>query len=58
MNGYDGFIQTAELSWLKKPPHPSKIVQIKDKIKVKLLEIDSEKRRCLCRGFVVFSDDF
>ena len=48
MNGYDGFIQTAELSWLKKPPHPSKIVQIKDKIKVKLLEIDSEKRRFNC----------
>ena len=48
MNGYDGFIQTAELSWLKKPPHPSKIVQIKDKIKVRLLEIDSEKRRFNC----------
>ena len=47
-NDFDGFIQTAELSWLKKPPHPSKIVQIKDKIKVKILEIDSEKRRFNC----------
>ncbi len=45
INNFDGYIQTTELSWLKKPPHPSKIVQIKDKIKVKLLEIDSEKRR-------------
>jgi len=48
MSNFDGFIQTAELSWLKKPPHPSKIVQIKDKIKVKILEIDSEKRRLNC----------
>ncbi len=48
INDFDGFVQTAELSWLKKPPHPSKIVQIKDKIKVKILEIDSEKRRLSC----------
>ena len=48
MNDFDGFIPTAELTWLKKPPHPSKIVQIKDKIKVKILEIDSEKRRLNC----------
>ena len=45
---FDGFIQPAELSWLKKPPHSSKIVQINDKIKVKLLEIDKEKRRFNC----------
>jgi len=48
INDFDGFVQTTELSWLKKPPHPSKIVQIKDKIKVKILEIDSEKRRLNC----------
>ena len=48
INNFDGFVQTTELSWLKKPPHPSKIVQIKDKIKVKILEIDSEKRRLNC----------
>ena len=41
-------ISVSELSWLKKPPHPSKIVQIKNKIKVKILEIDSEKRRFNC----------
>ena len=44
----DGFIQIQDLSWLKKPPHPSKIVQIEDKIKVKLLEINKEKRRLNC----------
>ena len=48
INDFDGFVQTTELSWLKKPPHPSKIVQIKDKIKVKILEINSEKRRLNC----------
>jgi small subunit ribosomal protein S1 len=48
MNNFDGFVQTTELSWLKKPPHPSKIVQIKDKIKVKILEIDSDKKRLNC----------
>ena len=48
MNNFDGFVSIAELSWLKKPPHPSKIVQINDKIKVKILEIDSEKRRINC----------
>lgn len=35
INDFDGFVQITELSWLKKPPHPSKIFQIKDKIKVK-----------------------
>ena len=48
INDFDGFVQITELSWLKKPPHPSKIFQIKDKIKVKVLEIDSEKRRLNC----------
>ena len=42
---FDGFIQISELSWLKKPPHPSKIVQIKDKLSVKLIEINKEKRK-------------
>ena len=48
INDFDGFVSTTELSWLKKPLHPSKIVQIKNKIKVKILEIDSEKRRLNC----------
>ena len=48
INDFDGFVQTTELSWLKKPPHPSKFAQIKDKIKVKILTIDSEKRRLNC----------
>ncbi len=42
---FDGFIQIQDLSWLKKPPHPSKIVQVDDKLEVKLIEINKEKRR-------------
>ncbi|PPR46183.1 MAG: 30S ribosomal protein S1 [Alphaproteobacteria bacterium MarineAlpha5_Bin8] len=44
-NEYDGFIQTNELSWLKKPPHPSKILQTNEKITIKLVEINDEKRK-------------
>ena len=45
---HDGFIPTNELSWLKKPPHPSKIVQVNDKLKIRVLEIDDEKSRLVC----------
>ena len=44
-NDFEGFVSITELSWLKKPPHPSKIVQLKDKLSVKLLEIDKDKRK-------------
>tara|TARA_B100001123_G_C15270609_1_gene1010182 strand:- start:78 stop:1781 length:1704 start_codon:yes stop_codon:yes gene_type:complete len=45
---YEGFIQLQDLSWLKKPPHPSKLFQIDQLIEIKLLEIDTEKRRINC----------
>ena len=45
---YDGSIAMNELTWLKKPPHPSKIVNISDIIDVKVLEIDNEKRKIIC----------
>ena len=47
-NKYDGFIPINELTWLKKPPHPSKVIQIKEAVEVKIIEIDEEKRRVLC----------
>ena len=47
-NNYDGYIQISELSWLKKPPHPSKIVDLNEKLTVKLINIDNEKRRLNC----------
>jgi len=45
---YDGTISLNELSWLKKPPHPSKILNINDEIEVLVYEIDNEKRRLNC----------
>ena len=45
---YDGLISLNELTWLKKPPHPSKIVNVGDVIDVKVLEIDNEKRKIIC----------
>ncbi len=47
-NQYDGIISLNELSWLKKPPHPSKIVDINDELEVLVLDIDDEKKRINC----------
>ena len=47
-DNFDGFIQTQDLSWLKKPPHPSKMVKMNDSLEVKLIQIDNEKRRLNC----------
>ena len=45
---YDGLISLSELTWLKKPPHPSKIVNLNDLIDVKVLELDEEKKKIIC----------
>ena len=45
---YDGIIPLNELSWLKKPPHPSKIVNLNDEVEVLVLSIDDEKKRINC----------
>jgi len=45
---YDGIISLNEMSWLKKPPHPSKIVNLNDEIEVKIIDIDNEKRKVNC----------
>ncbi len=45
---YDGIISLNELTWLKKPPHPNKIVNQNDEIEVKVLEIDQEKKKIIC----------
>ena len=47
-NQYDGIISLNELSWLKKPPHPSKIINLNDEIEVLVLDIDEEKKRINC----------
>tara|TARA_B100000575_G_scaffold91405_2_gene72684 strand:+ start:169 stop:1869 length:1701 start_codon:yes stop_codon:yes gene_type:complete len=45
---YDGIISLTELTWLKKPPHPNKIVSQNEEVEVKVLEIDQEKKRIVC----------
>ena len=47
-NKYDGVISLNELSWLKKPPHPSKIINLNDEIEVLVLDIDDDKKRINC----------
>ena len=47
-NNFDGVISLNELSWLKKPPHPSKIVNINDQIEVLVLDIDDDRKRVNC----------
>ncbi len=47
-NNFDGVISLNEVSWLKKPPHPSKIVNINDQIEVLVLDIDNDRKRVNC----------
>jgi len=44
-DGLEGLIHQSELSWTKKNIHPGKILSTSQKINVKLLEKDVEKRR-------------
>ena len=45
---YEAFVPLSELTWLKKPPHPSKIIETNQNLEVKIIEIDNEKRRVVC----------
>jgi small subunit ribosomal protein S1 len=45
---YDGIVALNEMTWLKKPPHPSKLVSINDIINVKIIDIDKEKKKISC----------
>jgi len=45
---YDGVVILNEMTWLKKPPHPSKIVSVNDIISVKIIDIDNEKKKISC----------
>tara|TARA_Y100001970_G_scaffold115548_1_gene144001 strand:- start:106 stop:1413 length:1308 start_codon:yes stop_codon:yes gene_type:complete len=43
--GIEGLIHLSELDWTSKNIHPSKVVEMEEKIKVMILEVDHEKRR-------------
>ena len=41
----EGLVRTSELNWTNKNINPNKVVNLGDEIQVKVIEIDSEKRR-------------
>ena len=43
--GIEGLIHLSELDWTSKNIHPSKVVEMSQKIKVMILEIEHDKRR-------------
>tara|TARA_B100001123_G_scaffold60295_1_gene65307 strand:- start:374 stop:2086 length:1713 start_codon:yes stop_codon:yes gene_type:complete len=62
--GLEGLIHQSELSWTKKNVHPGKVLTTSQKIEVKLLEKDIEKRRLslsykktLMNPWIKFSQD-
>lgn len=43
--GVEGLIHVSEMSWTKKVPHPSKVVQVEDTVEVVVLHADPTHRR-------------
>lgn len=43
--GVEGLVHVSEMDWTNKNVHPSKFVSIGEKVKVKVLDIDPDKRR-------------
>ena len=63
--GLEGLIHQSELSWTKKNIHPGKVLSTSQKIEVKLLEKDVEKRRlslsykkALINPWIKFAQDY
>jgi small subunit ribosomal protein S1 len=44
-DGVEGLAHVSDMSWTKKGAHPSQFVSVGQKVKVKVLSIDSDKRR-------------
>lgn len=43
--GVEGLIHVSEMTWSKRPKHPSKIVKVGDRVEVDVLDVNAEKRR-------------
>ncbi|MGN1393617.1 MAG: 30S ribosomal protein S1 [Succinivibrionaceae bacterium] len=43
--GVEGLVHVSEMDWTNKNIHPTKVVNLGDKVKVKVLEIDETRRR-------------
>jgi small subunit ribosomal protein S1 len=43
--GVEGLVHISEMSWSKKPRHPSKIVSVGEDIEIKVLKVEAETKR-------------
>jgi len=43
--GVEGLVHVSEMNWTNKNIHPSKVVSVDDSVKVKVLDIDEQRRR-------------
>jgi small subunit ribosomal protein S1 len=43
--GVEGLVHISEMSWTKKPRHPSKLVQVGEEVDVVVLNVDKEQKR-------------
>jgi small subunit ribosomal protein S1 len=44
-DGVEGLVHTSELDWTNRNIHPSKVVHLGQEVKVKVLDVDTERRR-------------
>ena len=44
-HGVEGLVHVSEMTWSKKPRHPSKIVQVGEAVEVIILNVDTEQKR-------------
>ncbi len=43
--GVEGLVHVSEMSWTKKPRHPSKIVQVNEEVEVMVINVDQSQKR-------------
>jgi small subunit ribosomal protein S1 len=43
--GVEGLVHVSEMTWTKKPRHPSKIVQVSEEVDVMVLNVDKDQKR-------------
>ncbi|VAW41201.1 SSU ribosomal protein S1p [hydrothermal vent metagenome] len=43
--GVEGLVHISEMSWSKKPRHPSKMVSVSDEIQIKVLKVEADTKR-------------
>ena len=44
-SGVEGLVHVSEIDWTNKNIHPSKVVELREKVEVMILEVDENKRR-------------